>query len=138
VPPIKSYEEILGPVVDIKGIENEKDINKVDSLAFELFKEASRTVMGAAHLLDEEAHEKGGWARNQAICAGLLIRISKLMLVVAQLSVKGDRGEVVYALSRSIMESATNLEFLVKKNEDKLFAQFVEFSLAPESESCST
>ena len=61
--PIESYDEILGPVVDIKGIENEKDINKVNSLAFDLFQEASRSVMGAAHLLDEEAKKKGGWAR---------------------------------------------------------------------------
>lgn len=32
------------------------------------------------------------------------------------------------------MESATNLRFLVLKNEDRFFEQFVAFSLSPERE----
>lgn len=42
-------------------------------------------------------------------------------------------GEV-YALNRSIMESSANLRFLVLKNEERFFDQFVRFSLAPERE----
>src|SRR5579864_8893967 len=56
------------------------------------------------------------------------------MLVVTQLSSKGDRAEVVSALCRSINESAINLEFLVHTNDDKYFDQFVKFSLGPERE----
>ena len=87
---------------------------------FELYKEAWSVVNLAAHLQDEAASAKGGWPRNQAICAGLMIRICKFMRVVTQLSAKGDRGEVVSALNRSIMESAINLEFLVWRNVRQL------------------
>ncbi len=73
--------------------------------------------------------------RNHAICVGLLIRVSKFMVAMAKLMVDLDGcGEVVIALSRSVMESATNLRFLVLKNEDRFFEQFVTFSLSPERE----
>ena len=72
--------------------------------------------------------------RNQAVCVGLMIRISKFMLVVTQLGATGNRAEVVHALNRSILESATNLEFLATKNDDQFFAQFVRYSLGPERE----
>jgi hypothetical protein len=88
----------------------------------------------AAHLLNEADAAKGGWPRNQAICAGLLIRISKFMLVITELSADGNRGEVVQALNRSILESAINLEFLVRTKEDKFYERFVKFSLGPERE----
>lgn len=110
-------EEMLLPRVEIDGIASEKNIEKVNEIAFELYKEAASVVNFVAHLAPEE----GGWPRNQAICGGLMIRIFKLMLVVTQLSAKRDRGEVVYLLNRSIMESAVNLEFLVRKNDDKIF-----------------
>jgi hypothetical protein len=130
----EALEEMLIPRVDIEGIAAETDIEKTNELAFELYKEALSVVNLAAHLLDEEASVKGGWPRNQAICAGLMIRIVKFMVVVTQLSAKGDRAEVVSALNRSIMESAINLEFLVNTSEDKFFDQFVKFSLGPERE----
>jgi hypothetical protein len=63
-----------------------------------------------------------------------MIRIAKFMVVVAQLAAKGDRAEVVLALNRSIMESAINLEFLIVKNDERYFGQFVRFSLGPERE----
>jgi Family of unknown function (DUF5677) len=93
-----------------------------------------RVVNLVAHLLDDAAAEKGGWARNQAACVGLMIRISKFMLVVTQLSATKNRAEVVHALNRSILESSTNLEFLAAKNDDQCFTQFVTFSLGPERE----
>jgi hypothetical protein len=130
----KALEEKLGPRVEIGGIAGEADPEKINEVAFELYKEAWRVVNLAAHLLDEVASVKGGWPRNQAICAGLMIRITKFMLVVTQLSAEGDRAEIVHALNRSMMESAINLEFLVRTNDDKFFDQFVRFSLGPERE----
>ncbi len=130
----ETLEAMLGPRVDIGGIATETNIDKINEVAFELYKEAGSVVNLAAHLLDETASVKGGWPRNQAICAGLMIRICKFMLVVTQLSAKGDRAEVVSALCRSINESAINLEFLVNTNDDKYFDQFVKFSLGPERE----
>ncbi len=123
---------MLSPRVEIGAIAGEKDPEKLNELVFELYKEALSVVNLAAHLLDEAAAAKGGWPRNQAVCAGLMIRISKFMLVVTQLSVTKNRAEVVHALNRSILESATNLEFLVIKNDDQRFDQFVKFSLGPE------
>jgi hypothetical protein len=127
-------KEMLSPRVEIGEIAGETDIEKINEVAFELYKEALSVVNLAAHLLDEEASVKGGWPRNQAICAGLMIRIAKFMLVITQLSAKGNRAEVVSALNRSINESAINLEFLVSTNDDKYFDQFVKFSLGPERE----
>jgi hypothetical protein len=131
----EALQRKLGPRVEIAGIADEANIGKINVVAFELYKEAVHAVNLAAHLLDEAASVKGGWSRNQAICAGLMIRISKFMLVVTQLSAeKGDRADVVSALNRSIMESAINLEFLASTNDDKYFDQFVKFSLGPERE----
>ncbi len=127
-------EEMLIPRVEITGIAGETDSEKVNTVVFELYKEAVSVVNLAAHILDETASVKGGWPRNQAICAGLMVRIAKFMVVVTQLSAKGDRAEVVSALNRSIMESAINLEFLVSTNDDKYFDKFVKFSLGPERE----
>ena len=130
----EALEEMLSPRVDITGIEGESDEEKVNAIVFELYKEALSVVNLAANMLDGASAGKGGWPRNQAICAGLLVRIAKFMLVVTQLSAKGDRAEVVSALNRSIMESAINLEFLIRANDDKYFDQFVRFSLGPERE----
>lgn len=130
----EEIENNLMPRVEIAGIVDETSIEKVNEVVFELYKEALSVVNLAAHLLDDAANAKGGWSRNQAICAGLMIRISKFMLVVTQLSAKRDRADVVFALNRSILESAVNLEFLVTKNDDAVFDQFVKCSLGPERE----
>ncbi len=130
----EALQIMLSPRVDISGIKGENDPEKVNAVVFGLYKETVSVVNLAAHLLDEAASVKGGWPRNQAICAGLMIRIAKFMVVVIQLSAKRDRLEVVLALNRSIMESAINLEFLVTKNDDRYFDQFVKFSLGPERE----
>lgn len=130
----EELEKNLMPRVEIVGIGNEKSIDKINGLVFELYKEAVTVLNLAAHLLDDAANVKGGWPRNQAICAGLIVRISKFMLVVTQLSAKRDRADVVFALNRSILESAVNLEFLLTKNADAVFDQFVKFSLGPERE----
>ncbi len=71
--------EMLGPAVEIGGLENETAPDKLNEVAFELYKETWGLLNLAANLLDEEANAKGGWEKNQAICAGLLIRISKFM-----------------------------------------------------------
>lgn len=130
----KNLEEMMSPRVNIDGVESEADRDKVDGLAFELYKESLSVVNLASHLFDHSSAEGGGWPRNQAICAGLLIRISKFMLVVTQLSATKNRAEVVNALNRSIMESVINLEFLVGRTEDRFFDQFVTSSLGPEGE----
>ncbi|MGC2528626.1 MAG: DUF5677 domain-containing protein [Candidatus Acidiferrum sp.] len=130
----EELENNLMPRVETAGIVDETNIEKVNEVVFELYKEALSVVNLAAHLLDDAANAKGGFPRNQAICAGLMVRICKFMLVVTQLSAKRDRADVVFALNRSILESAVNSEFLLTKNDDAVFEQFVKFSLGPERE----
>jgi len=129
-----ALEEQLFPAVDISGVENEIDIEKVNEFSFELYKETMSVVNLVSRLFDQEAAENGGWLRNQAICAGLLVRISKFMLVVTQLSAGGNRADVVAALNRSILETAINLEFLVTTQDDTYFDKFVTLGLGPERE----
>jgi hypothetical protein len=129
-----TLEEMLLPRVEINSIANEKNPEKVNAIAFELYKETLSIVSLAAHLFDSLAAENGGWSRNQAICAGLLVRIAKFMLVVTQLGATKNRADVVMALNRSIMESAINLEFLVGKTDDRFYEQFIASSLGPEGE----
>jgi hypothetical protein len=126
------FEEWIGPPVDVNPVHNCKTLHESGGIAFELYKEACRVVCFAAHLLDDAAAAQGGFSRNQAICAGLMVKISKFMLAVIQLSTGDDRGEVVLALNRIILESAISLEFLVRSTDDKYFDQFVDFSLGPE------
>jgi Family of unknown function (DUF5677) len=128
------FNEWVGPAVDVKPVHNCKTLHESGGIAFELYKEACRVVVFAAHLTDDTAAAHGGFARNQAICAGLMVKISKFMVTVIQLSTGDDRGEVVLALNRIIFESAVSLEFLVRSKDGKYFDQFVDFSLGPERE----
>lgn len=104
-------------------------------LALGLYGETITVLAGCSHAYVVVTSKEGVLSRNQAICAGLLVRITKFMTAVASLvSQDPERADVVFALNRSIMESATNLEFLIAKNEERFFDQFVCFSLAPERE----
>jgi hypothetical protein len=130
----ENLDEQMLPIVSIAGIDEETDIEKLNGLAFELYKEAVAAVNLASHLLDDEAAANGGWKRNQAICGALLVRICKFMVVVTQLSAGGNRAEVVSALNRSILETAVNLEFLATTKDDTFFDKFVTHGLGPERE----
>ncbi len=72
--------------------------------------------------------------RNQAICVGLLVRISKYMLSVVKLSADIEHGEAVEALNRCIIESAVNLQYLLLKDEGAIYDRFVKNSLVAERE----
>jgi hypothetical protein len=91
------FDEWVGPPVDVKPIYDCKTLHESVGIAFELYKEACRVVVFAAHLLDDTAATQGGFSRNQAICAGLMVKISKFMGAVIQLSTSDARGEIVVA-----------------------------------------
>lgn len=127
---------LLGEHTEVtdKGLSSCTEKGHFTKLAFDLFKETGIVLTICAHGYLEEGPEEGVLPRNQAICAGLLVRITKFMIAVLQLIAETDRREVVMALKRSIYESATNLRFLVVKNEERFYDQFVKCSLAPERE----
>ena len=129
-----ALETMLGPRIDISDVESEMDPERINAISFELYKEALSVVNVTGHIFIEEDGTNVGWLRDQAICASLIIRMAKFMLVIVELSAKGDRADVIAALNRSIMESAINLEFLAKAFEDDAFNRFVVSSLGPERE----
>jgi hypothetical protein len=53
-------EEWVGPRVDVKPIYECKTLHESSGIAFELYKEATRVVAFAAHLLDEASAARGG------------------------------------------------------------------------------
>src|SRR5437868_244644 len=60
------------------------------------------------------------------------VRSLALRLAVGRLYASSDSTEVSLALCRSILESATNVRFLLLKNSQELFDKFVLCSLTPE------
>jgi hypothetical protein len=134
IPPegCREIDEFLGgpvPVSDDLAAANQQELNE---LSFNLYKEAVQFV-ALAISAGAEAEERP-LTRNQAICAGLLMRIAKFQLVITQLTAESDRGEVVQVLNRCIMESAVNLQFLIRRNEQRFYDQFVLHGLGPERE----
>lgn len=132
----KELEEMLGPPVDTSDpvLQKCREEGDFTPLAFELYKEAGVLIGTCGHLYQSDEPENAVLPRNQAICAGLLIRITKFMTVVIQLTASSHRGEVVMSLNRSICESTINLVFLLEKNEERWFDQFARLSLGPERE----
>lgn len=109
---------------------------ELDKLAFDLYKEtAGVLIVCASSIVSYEDLSEVRFNRNQAICIGLLVRIVKFMKATLAILSHGDElGEVILALLRCIGESAINVRYLILKNDDSLFDQYVKVSLGPEGE----
>ena len=132
----EALAKLLGPPtkVDDNVVQGYARQSQFSSLAFDLYKETARVVTVAAGISSGDDSTKG-FLRNQAICVGLLIRVMKFMTAVLQLiSGTSARREVLIALTRSILESTTNVRYLLLKNDEAVFDQFVTSSLGPERE----
>lgn len=128
---------LVGPPVEVTDelLSSCRTDNQFGPLAFELYKEAATLIRFICmhHLATEPYVPQLN--RNQAICVGLLVRISKLIISVIKLSADTEHGETVKILNRCIVESAVNLRYLLlKKGEPRIFDRFVESSLRPEVE----
>ena len=104
------------------------------SLVFELYKEADGLISAIGASYPGNASHSVKFDRNQAICVGLLVRISKLMLSVIKLSSDIEHGETVKALNRCIVETSVNLRFLLLKDCNEVYEQFVKNGLRGERE----
>src|SRR5512135_3266649 len=95
----ETIQELLGSPVEVTNAVLHDCEKKGDfsELAFDLYKETGVVVALCGHLYESEDPEKGKLSRNQAICAGLLIRIAKFLLAITQLASSARRGEVVMA-----------------------------------------
>ncbi len=129
-------ENHIGPPIEVTDemIQACWEKGQFGSLLFDLYKEAGRllTVTSAAYV--GYPGDTLILPRNQAICAGLLVRISKLMTSVVKLSSGIEHGETVQALNRCIIESLVNLRYLLLKDSDGLYDKFVKNGLRPERE----
>ena len=128
-------EELLGPAVQVNDevIRACQERNEFGELSFALFKEAAGIVWVTCNPYYETG-DGPTMNRNQAVCAGFLSRISKIMVSVAKLSSGEEHGEVVPILNRCILESSVDLQYLLKKNDDAVFERFVKVGLKSERE----
>ena len=105
--------------------------NKFGGLSFALCREAAATVWVTCNAYYEEGRGPA-ISRNQAICIGLLSRISKLMVSVLKLSSGQEHGETVEILNRCILESSVDLQYLLMKDDEAIFQRFVKSGLKSE------
>ena len=128
-------EELLGPAVQVNDevIRACQERDEFGGLSFALFREAAGTVWVTCNAYYDEGNEPT-ILRNQAVCLGLLSRISKLMASVLKLSSEVEHGETVQILYRCIPESSIDLQYLLKKDDDTMFERFVKVGLKSERE----
>jgi hypothetical protein len=129
----KVVDDLLGPPTDISEI----DAARKESLAraaFNLYVEAAILTVAVSHLYESVDSTEVSLTRNQAIEAGLAVRITKYMGAVMALHLDKVRqhGEVVMTLNRCITETAVNLMFFCEKATSEDYDEFVKSSLRPE------
>lgn len=127
-------ENHVGPPIEVTDemIQACREKGHFGSLLFDLYKEAGRLLTVTSSTYMGYPGEAIKLPRNQAICAGLLVRISKLMTSVVRLSSDIEHGETVQALNRCIIDSMISVRYLMLKDSDVLFDRFVKNGLRPE------
>ena len=129
-------EGLIGPPIEVGDdlIQACRQRNEFGGLTFDLHKEATGLVcvIGSLYLSNDGGEPQ--LTRNQAVCVGLLVRISKLMVSVTKLSSGEEHGETVQILNRCVIESCVNLQFILKRDEERLYERFVKAGLTGERE----
>ena len=130
----EKFDELVGqPIrVDEEVLENCRKNNDFGELSFNLFKEATALVWVTATARYQTEGDVRRLSRCQAVCVGLLSRVSKIMMSVLKLSSRGEHGGSVQILNRCIVESTVDLKFLLAKNDEELYERFVEIGLKSE------
>ena len=128
-------DEMLGPPVQVDDdlIRSCQERNEFGGLSFALFKEATGLVWVTCNTYYETG-DGFTTTRNQAVCMGLLSRISKLMASVLKLSSDVEHGETVQILDRCILESSIDLQYLLMKDDGTVYDRFVRVGLKSERE----
>jgi hypothetical protein len=121
-------------VIDAAAITACTSADNFTSLSFELYKEVGVAATVAANCYVGVPADPHVMPRNQAICAGLLVRIAKFMTGIVVLTATQESREVAVALMRCIMDTAVTIRFLILRNEDALYDEFVRRGLSPEGE----
>lgn len=134
------YEKITTELLS-KLEENYTDISSIKKencteLSFYLFRETAILTILISSILESTEDNNKALPRNQAICAGLLVRITKFMGAVLSLMIDKvkNHGEVIMATNRCIIESSINLKFFCDKASEQDFDLFVKSGLGPDKE----
>lgn len=127
-------DELIGePVrVDEQALRACQERGEFGALSFNLYKEAVRLVWVTCNSYYPTDSTGISLARDQAICAGLLSRISRLMMSVLKLSTGTEHGETVQILNRCVLESSVDIQFLLKKDDNTIYDRFVKAGLKSE------
>ena len=133
---IDDLDRLVGPPLEVteEMLQTCRQEWQFGALVYELYKEAGVLVHVSTTIHLDDTADAIKLNRNQAICAGLLIRIVKYMLSAVKLSADVEHGETVQALNRCIIESAVNLRYLLIKDNDEVYDRFVKNSLVAERE----
>lgn len=118
--------------VDIEEIKKYESEEEFMTLGVELLKEVGiiSSVLGCSFALDENNNPRK-WTRNEAILAGLMIRLTKLQQALLDQTCQ-KRREIVEIIFRCLMETIINLHFLLENNSEKMFDKYIEYSLREE------
>lgn len=128
---LKGYEikdiEITSPM--LKQYNNEFDFV---SIAVDLHSDVAKLVHAVSNINRLDSNGKPRKLnRNEAIIGGLMCRISKLHGILHQ-QFCNNQMFIAYSVLRSIVESIVNLMYLIKKNTQELYDEYIKFSLKQE------
>ena len=124
VPAVQANDEVIRAC---------QERNEFGGLSFALYQEATGLVWATCNAY-YKTDDGFTMTRSQAVCMGLLSRISKLMTSVLKLSSEVEHGETVQIIDRCILESSIDLQYLLKKDDDTVFERFVKVGLKSERE----
>ena len=133
---LDDLDSIVGPPIELSDDVLKACIasGKFGPPAFDLYKEALGLACVSSSIVSGDSLEVNALHIDQAICAGLLVRISKLMGSIIKLSADTEYGETVEVINRCVIESSIDLRFLLAKNDPNLFERFVKHGLVAERE----
>ena len=128
--------ELIGPPVSVDSelLAECRERNEFGGLSFDLYQEAAKLVWVTCSTYYSNNGEEIHLTRNNAVCAGLLSRISRIMLSVLKLSSGSEHGETIQILQRCILESSVDLQYLLAKDEDTVYERFIRTGLKGERE----
>lgn len=101
---------------------DQEDFSKT---AFELLREVGIHSSMVSTLLP---YRKNGWDKHQAIVGGHLIRANKLIRAILD-QASQRRMEVVHIFFRLIYECTVNARYLMLKNDEEIFEDYIKYSL---------
>jgi len=118
--------------IDITSISAYTREGQFTSLAVELLKETAilTSLLAGTHQLEENNNPRR-WTRNEAVLAGLMVRLSKLQRGFLDQACQ-HRREIADIIFRPLVENIVNLTFLLTKDDPALVEEYIEYSLRTE------